>query len=60
MKSIYEFYIEKEENQKLIESFPKEMQEKVHVFLKNIFEKAEEKYIKPIEKEAKKAFEENK
>lgn len=60
MKSIYELYIEKEENQKLIDSFPKENQEQVHEFLKNLFAKAEQVYIKPIEEELKKAVKENK
>lgn len=60
MKSIYEIYLEKEENRKILDAFPKETQEQVHEFLKNIFTKAEEKYIKPIEEEVKKAIEENK
>ncbi len=60
MKSIYEIYLENEENKKILDSFPKEIQEQAHEFLKNLFAKAEQVYLKPLEAEIKKATEENK
>jgi len=48
-KNIYEIFLENEENKKILENLPKEEQEKTHNFLKLLFNKAEEVYIKPLE-----------
>jgi F0F1-type ATP synthase delta subunit len=49
-KTLYETYISSEENKNIIEEICKEQpEEHVHNFLKLIFNKVEEVYIKPIQ-----------
>jgi F0F1-type ATP synthase delta subunit len=49
-KTLYETYISSEENKNIIEEICKEQSEEhVHNFLKLIFNKVEEVYIKPIQ-----------
>lgn len=46
--SIYDLFLQNKENQKLLEKLSKEEQEQIHNFLKTLFNKAEEIYIKPL------------